>query len=50
MFKTTDWGLKTRLWLNRFKLPAVLGVGKYILFADHDLDIYTIVGKSIMNV
>lgn len=35
MFKTTDWGLKTRLWLNSFKIPSVLGVGKYVLFADH---------------
>ena len=47
MFKTTDLGLKTRLWLNSFKIPSVLGVGKYILFADHELEIYSVVGKYV---
>lgn len=47
MFRTFDFGLKIRLWLNKFKIPSALVIGKYIFFADHELDIYNIIGKAI---
>lgn len=47
MFKTTDFGLQTRIWLNKYKIPSALSLGKFIFFADYDLDIYNIIGKPI---
>lgn len=41
---STSW----RLWLNRFKIPASLFVGKFLLFLpDNDIDINVVIGKAV---
>jgi hypothetical protein len=47
MFKTTDFALKFRLLLNKLKMPAAAFFGRFGMFPDHNLDIYTIIGKPI---
>jgi hypothetical protein len=41
---STSW----RLWLNKYKIPASLFVGKYFLFLpDDDVDIIVVIGKTL---
>ena len=47
MYKTTDFGLKFRLLLNKLKLPAAAFWGRFGMLPDYNLDIYTIIGKPI---
>lgn len=38
---------KFRLWLNKYKIPAAIFIGKYWIFPNDDLKFYTVVGKGI---
>lgn len=47
MFKSTDFALKFRLILNKFKIPGTLFWGRFGIFPDHNLDVYTVIGTPI---
>lgn len=38
---------KFRLWVNKFKFPAAIFMGKYWIFPRDDLKFYTVMGKGI---
>ena len=40
-------GNSFRLWLNKFKIPATLFIGKYLFLPDNDIDVTVVVGKKI---
>jgi hypothetical protein len=35
------------LWLNRYKIPATLFIGKYLFLPDNDIDVTVVVGKCL---
>jgi hypothetical protein len=39
----TSW----RLWLNKYKIPGIVFIGKYFLLPDNNLDLTMVVGKPI---
>lgn len=47
MYTHTDFALKWRLILNKFKIPGVIFWGKYGPLPDFNLEIYNVVGKPI---
>lgn len=38
---------KISLWLNRFKIPTTLFIGKFLFLPDNDIDINVVVGKTL---
>ena len=48
MFCCFTWIENLRLFLNRWKFPGVLFIGKYALLPRKDLKMYTVVGKKIV--
>ena len=38
---------KLRLWVNKFKFPAAIFMGKYWIFPNDNLRFYTVIGKGI---
>jgi hypothetical protein len=35
------------LWLNKYKIPTTLFIGKYLMLPDNDIDINVVVGKPV---
>ena len=35
------------LWLNKYKIPTTLFVGKYLMLPDNDIEINVVVGKPL---
>jgi len=38
---------KLMLWLNKFKIPGVVFVGKFFFLPNPDLDMYVVIGKPL---
>lgn len=36
------------LWLNKYKIPTTLFIGKYLMLPDNDIDINVVVGKPLV--
>lgn len=48
-FRTCDWFLKTRLWLNSFKIPGVIAWGESLIpiLPRRDVRLFTVFGEPI---